>query len=168
MADEDQNDQGNNDIKELRRKADEASAAKREADAAKRELAFVRAGIDTENGPGKLLFKSYDGELTKEAVEAAAAEYGITPASASSTSTQGETTPPPPQHDPAQSAERNALASGSGAPNTESAEHPGSLAMKDYQDARARGVPEEKAAAAAFSRIVAAANAGDKRVIIEG
>lgn len=167
MADqEDQNDQGNNDIKDLRRKADEAATARREANEAKRELAFVRAGIDTENGPGKLLFISYDGELTKEAVEAAAAEYGINPASASTP--PKEETPPSPQHDPAQSAERQALSSGSGTPNAESAEHPGIAAMRDFQDAKARGVPEEKAAAAAFNRIIAAANAGDKRVIIEG
>ena len=34
---------------------------------ASRELAFVKAGIDTENGVGKLLAKTYDGELDPEA-----------------------------------------------------------------------------------------------------
>lgn len=44
---------------------------------ASRELAFVKAGIDTENGVGKLLAKTYDGELDPEAIKTYAQEYGI-------------------------------------------------------------------------------------------
>lgn len=44
---------------------------------AQRDLAFIRAGIDTESGPGKLLAKSYDGELDPEAITQFAEEYGI-------------------------------------------------------------------------------------------
>lgn len=42
----------------------------------KRESAFDKAGIP-ETGTGALLRKSYDGELTKEAIVQAAVEYGI-------------------------------------------------------------------------------------------
>lgn len=45
--------------------------------ALRRELAFTKAGIDTTKGPGALLFKSYDGEASEEAVKAAALEYGV-------------------------------------------------------------------------------------------
>lgn len=45
--------------------------------AAQRELAFVKAGIDTENGVGKLLAKTYDGELDPEVIKTYAQEYGI-------------------------------------------------------------------------------------------
>lgn len=54
-----------------------AAKAEAEAQAAKRELLMLRAGIDVENGPGKLFAKAYDGDLTHDAVKAAAAEYGV-------------------------------------------------------------------------------------------
>jgi thioredoxin-like negative regulator of GroEL len=61
------------------RKAAEAKAAAGEQ--AQRELAFVKAGIDTDKGGGKLLFKSYDGEMTADAIRKAAEEYDIIPTS---------------------------------------------------------------------------------------
>jgi hypothetical protein len=48
-----------------------------EAAAAKRELAFMKVGIDLESPVGKLFAKAYDGDVSPEAVSAAAAEYGI-------------------------------------------------------------------------------------------
>lgn len=44
---------------------------------AQRELAFLKAGVDTESGVGKLLAKTYDGDLDPEAVATYAKEYGI-------------------------------------------------------------------------------------------
>jgi len=44
---------------------------------AQRELAFMRAGIDTTKGVGKLLAKTYDGDLDPEEIQAFAQEYGI-------------------------------------------------------------------------------------------
>lgn len=55
----------------------EAEKAMAEATAARRELAFAKAGIDVESGPGKLFARAYDGDATPEAVKAAALEYGI-------------------------------------------------------------------------------------------
>jgi hypothetical protein len=45
--------------------------------AAQRELAFMKAGIDTSSGVGKLLAKTYDGDLDPEEIQAFAQEYGI-------------------------------------------------------------------------------------------
>lgn len=63
------------------RKIPELSRAKAEAeaerDAARRELAFVKAGIPTDSGPGKLLAETFKGEPTAEAVMAHAQAYGI-------------------------------------------------------------------------------------------
>lgn len=42
-----------------------------------RELAFRDAGIDTKSGVGKLLAKTYDGDLEPEAIGAFAKEHGI-------------------------------------------------------------------------------------------
>lgn len=48
-----------------------------EAEHAKKELAFIKVGIDLETPTGKLFAKAYDGDSTPEAISAAAAEYGI-------------------------------------------------------------------------------------------
>lgn len=49
--------------------------------AAQKELAFLRAGVDTTKGAGKLLLKSYEGDLTAEAIKAVAEEYDLVPTS---------------------------------------------------------------------------------------
>ena len=66
--------------KKNRRLQDEAETARAqiaEATAIKRENAFLKAGIATESGVGKLFFKSYEGELTPEAIKRAAEEDGL-------------------------------------------------------------------------------------------
>lgn len=74
----------NHNLKRLREKAkgyDEAVKAKslieQERDQAKRELAFVRAGIDLDSPSGKLAAKAYDGEPSLDAVKQFAVEYGL-------------------------------------------------------------------------------------------
>ena len=57
-----------------KREADEARA---EADHAKRELALMKAGIDMNSPTGKLFVKAYDGEISVDAIKAAATEYGL-------------------------------------------------------------------------------------------
>jgi len=54
-----------------------AEQAKAEAAAAKRDLLIAKAGIDSDKGPGKLFARAYDGELTLDAIKAAAQEYGV-------------------------------------------------------------------------------------------
>lgn len=66
--------------KKNRRLQDDLEAAQRatsEADAVKRENAFLKAGIDIEKGVGKLFFKGYEGELTKDAIIEAASADGL-------------------------------------------------------------------------------------------
>ena len=63
--------------KEGKRAKREADEAKLEAQNAKRELALMKAGIDLESPTGKLFVKAYDGEITVEAIKAAAGEYGL-------------------------------------------------------------------------------------------
>lgn len=81
-------EQESKDIRQLRKKAKEAdrlsnelTTAQQEALAAKRELAFVRAGIDLDSPTGKLAARAYDGDPTIEAVRAFAQEYGVLPPS---------------------------------------------------------------------------------------
>lgn len=64
-------------VRDLEKRAKGADTAKAEAEAAKRELAMLRAGIDLDTPQGKLFAKAYDGESTLDAVKAAAEEYGV-------------------------------------------------------------------------------------------
>ena len=50
-------------IKDLRDAADRGRKATQELDQVKREMAFLKAGVDTDTKAGQLLFKAYDGEL---------------------------------------------------------------------------------------------------------
>lgn len=67
----------NEDVSELRKAAEGGKAAKLEAELAKKELAFVKAGIDTDSKPAQALLKAYDGELSADAIKAEAAEWGL-------------------------------------------------------------------------------------------
>lgn len=62
---------------EGRRAKQEAVEATSEAAAARKELAFLKAGIDLDSPQGKLFAKAYDGEPSLDAVKAAAQEYGL-------------------------------------------------------------------------------------------
>lgn len=57
-------------IKRLEKQLSEAA----DAEAVKRENAFLKAGVDLESKPGKLLFKAYDGNLEADDIRAEAAE----------------------------------------------------------------------------------------------
>lgn len=64
-------------VRDLEARAKGADKAKAEAEAAKRELAMLKAGIDLDSPQGKLFAKAYDGESSADAVRKAAEEYGV-------------------------------------------------------------------------------------------
>lgn len=93
MADTDHPDDQGDEPSELRKAADRGKAAQAEAEALKRELAFAKAGIDTDTKAGKMLLRSYEGELTPDAIKAEAEEIGLfkpPPAAATETATPEE------------------------------------------------------------------------------
>lgn len=62
----------------LRKQQQAAKRAASERDAAKRELEFVRAGLDASKDPRLAYFvKGYDGEVSAEAIRAAAVSAGF-------------------------------------------------------------------------------------------
>lgn len=65
------------DIKSLRRAANSKKKLEQELLAAKRELAFTRAGIDPDDPKMKYFVKGYEGDLSAEAVRQAAQEAGF-------------------------------------------------------------------------------------------
>jgi len=61
-------------MKQLEKEAQELRKQVEEAAAAKRELAFVKAGVDPANPMAKYFMKGYDGDLDPDAIRQAAVE----------------------------------------------------------------------------------------------
>lgn len=66
-------------LEELQAQAATAAQDRTRADSAERELALVRAGVDTRTPIGRMFVTAYAGELTEEAIVAAAREVGAMP-----------------------------------------------------------------------------------------
>jgi hypothetical protein len=63
--------------RKAKKEAERATAAEDRATKAERKLAFVQAGVDPDDPKARYFVTGYDGDLTKEAVTAAAAEIGL-------------------------------------------------------------------------------------------
>jgi hypothetical protein len=147
--------------KELRKQADEAKAAQAEMEQMRRELAFAKAGIDTESKLGKMLFKTYDGELTNDAIKAEASEIGLF--KEPEQQPRGEQIS---EDERAQSRVRSQLGNDAEA-GPGDGEDPYVQAKRAWDEARNDGDPADVAAGAYLSHILQAAHAGDRRVFIE-
>jgi hypothetical protein len=71
-------------IKDLREAATRGRQASQELESVKREMAFLKAGVDTDSKAGQLLFKAYDGDLEADLIRAEAEELGILKGAAAS------------------------------------------------------------------------------------
>lgn len=70
--------QSNSDFAALRKQTQATKRAEAEAAAAKREAAFLRAGIDPEGkGIASYFVKGYEGDMSPDAIKAAAMEAGL-------------------------------------------------------------------------------------------
>lgn len=76
-TDDPQPEQDNAVIRNLRAQADEGKAARAEADAARRELAFVKAGIDPDDPQQGYFVRGYQGDITADAIKTAATDAGF-------------------------------------------------------------------------------------------
>lgn len=70
-------EEGPEHIKKLRAEAENAKALQRELEAKERQIAFLQAGVDTQSKLGQMLMKTYEGELSPEAIRAEAVEVGL-------------------------------------------------------------------------------------------
>ena len=69
--------------RDAQRSKAEATTALAEAAVAKRETAFLKAGVDVESPLGKMFTKGYEGELSVEAIKTQASLVGLIPTSES-------------------------------------------------------------------------------------
>ena len=149
--------QENINIKDLREAAERGRKASSELDAMKREMAFLKAGVDLEKKAGQLLMKAYDGDLEPELIRAEAEELGaiVGPAPTPVEEVQEIDT---------STAERQALVQDSVAPEA-TTESPYDRGHREFQEMLNDGRPKEDAAARFVHTVLEAAGQGDDRVI---
>lgn len=159
-------------IRAMERDARAARDATADADNARRELAFVKAGVDTDTKLGKLLLTSYDGELNAEEIRREALEIGAIKA-------EGETPPPPaevpgqgnpnantPGEDLGSTGERQGLAQGGVGDDGKVPEpEPKKAALDAGFEALDTGAPRDAAMGVMFGKLVGSAASGDDRVV---
>lgn len=142
-------------IEKLEREAAERTEADQHTEAIARENALLKAGVDLKGPLGQMFAKAYDGELTEEAIVAAATEVGAI-----------TTTTPPEPPDPITDAERQAALErqGLGAegqpPGTVQGD-PTEKAYADFHRDLAKGKTRDQASAAVIGEFIAEANAGN-------
>lgn len=148
-------------IKQLRQQAASASDLQKQLDQQKRELAFAKAGVDTESKLGSMLFKTYDGDLTTDALLGEAKEIGLI-------KEQSDQAPPPPSGEQQQTQQRQDLASGSlGDQVVPDGPPPMDQAWKDYHERTAKGESKDTASQAVFSGLIQRAVAGDEKYLVK-
>lgn len=149
-------------VSELRKAAEGGKAAKAEAALARKELAFVKAGIDTDSKPAKALLAAYDGELDAEAIRAEATEWGLIKAEAPAT--EEEPAKPDYSEDAKVQSMRDASA-GTPAPIEEPTLTAHEKAFKQFLADRDEGRTATDAANRAYGSVIKSAAMGDKTAL---
>lgn len=169
-------------LKREQKRRKDAEAAAQEGSTARRELTFLRAGVDLDSAVGKLFAKAYDGELDPEAIKTQWSEIapsGATPPASAETTTEppAATGEPPSGLSDAEAAElaaRRAALTSNTSPPGEEPSSPLGQAMMDAAfhaqgGARARpgGGMSPKARDAAFDVLFERAAAGDPAAVFK-
>ena len=141
-------------IKELRDAADRGKKASQELDAMKREMAFLKAGVDTDTKAGQLLYKAYDGDLETAAIQAEWSE--LVPAAAA----------PPPEPETVdatdtQVAEQRRDLAGDSVPPENQTESPYDAGHREFRTMMDEGRPKEDSAARFVHTVLEAAGGAD-------
>ena len=139
-------------IKELRDAADRGKKASQELDAMKREMAFLKAGVDTDTKAGQLLYKAYDGDLETAAIQAEWSEL-----------VPGAATPPAQTVDATdtQVAEQRRDLAGDSVPPENQTESPYDAGHREFRTMMDEGRPKEDSAARFVHTVLEAAGGAD-------
>lgn len=151
-------------IKDLRAKAKGTDAATARADAAERELAFVKAGVPTDTKVAQAFLSTYTGEMTPDAIKAEAKEWNLIPADETLQTSQF----PEGSAERQQQEMREQLAGGGGAAGDEPPKQGGvDKALANFQKNREEGMALQQAQNHAFGEVIKAAAMGDKQAIFD-
>lgn len=153
-TDADPNDQQAEDgIAGLRARADAAGTLEAENSQLQRELAFVRAGIDTSTDIGATLMRGYDGELTTEALGPLAEQMAAISTSPSTQQSE-QLTQPAPQADPPSPLDAMNAVAGGLAPGITPPRDLVEEGWSEYQNRVKSGARPEDAAAELLNRVI--------------
>lgn len=158
MAEETE-DTGTEDVSALRKAAEDGRSARAEADLARKELAFVKAGVDTGTKPAQALLNSYAGELTADAIQAEAREWSLL------SSPEAEPAAPDYSQEAAAQEMRDGL-DGTPAPDTQPDKSGVDKAFEQFKvDRESGGYSQTDATNRAIGNIIKAAAQGDQSAI---
>ena len=161
MSDTDQEpkaDEASEGMKNLRAKADKADAAEARASQLERELAFTKAGINTDSKPAQALLQGYTGELTAEAIQAEAKEWNLY---------QEQGAAPAPDYSADRAAQEMRDSVNTGAPAVdEPREKPANeRVFEEFVSERESGYSQQDATNRAIGKFIQAGAAGDPSVL---
>ena len=148
-------------IKELRDAAERGRQASQELEEMKREMAFMKAGVDTDTKAGQLLFKAYDGELDTESIQAEWQELVPTSAPVEQPEQAQDTVN---EADTQVAEQRQALAEDSVSVEA-STQSPYEQGFQEFKEMYDSGSPKEDSAARFVHTVLEAASQGDERVL---
>lgn len=138
-------------------KLEEAAKAAKSAESLQKENLFLKTGLNTDSPLGKFFFENYKGDLTSEAVKAAATEIGLME--------KVPENPPLNEGENKGTDERRALANNA-TPGGESPDKdPRIVAMEKAEEIIKQGGTFEQAGAGFLSTKMQAYAKGDKRAI---
>ena len=157
MAEETE-DTGTEDVSALRKAAEDGRSARAEADLARKELAFVKAGVDTSTKPAQALLNSYAGDLSAEAIQAEAREWSLL---------KSDEAPAAPDYtEEAKAQEMRDGLDGSPAPDTQPEKSGVDKAFEQFKiDRESGGYSQTDATNRAIGGIINAARQGDPQAI---
>lgn len=143
---------------------DEAHAA--ELAAKDREMAFLRAGVDVDSDAGRIFAKGYEGDLSVDAIRAAASGFNLTPAQAAAPDPSTQTpTDPELSAEEQQLLDAGAQINGNPPPPEPPVADPREVAVQIAEQAMADGATRDEAIGYGFNALVNAGAQGDERAI---
>lgn len=152
-------------IKDLRRKASKADELEKALTGQQREIAFLKAGVDTSSKIGSMLMQTYQGDLEPDVIKAEALEVG-----AIKTSEEPKPeTPATPEEQAVLEGQQQLAGSESTVPPVAPEDRPRDPLKDGYEkfDEQLReGATRGEASAEVTTRIIDAALHGDKRFLV--
>lgn len=155
-------------VRSLEKKAERYEAAEKDANDAKRELAFLKAGVDVDDPKGALLFRAYDGDLDVAAIQASWAELNPGMGDGLPLEEGGDPVALEVARNVTQQSERAALATSSLPVTLDAQQLPARTeARQAAEEARRQGATTDETMGGFLAKLATAAANGDRSVMVE-
>lgn len=151
-------------IKKLRSDAEKGRKLESLVAEKDRQIAFLQAGVDTETKLGQMLMKSYEGELTAEAIKAEATEIGMFNSESAEVETESALTQAQVEYQMA----KEGLSGGNTALTEEPAPRSAiDKAYAEWNNSRKSGLSNADAQDLAFASFISSAAQGDSTALFD-